>query len=485
MLFLIILLVSFLLRITRFDFPASYTFAWGDGTRDFLVASHVLKYHELTLVGPFNLLNDAGIHNSPIYFYILSLFLIPFNNILTLSFVNILFQLGVIVLIYKITKKIFDYPTAIIAILLFSFNPEVIKQADFIWQPYLALPFALLGLYFNASRPYISLSLILFATSLHNSIFPWVPLFFLRRNPFKKRNIKFYIGAFFVTLFSLIIFYLPLIVFYLKNGLPNILVSSSIYINSVSGYFSNVYSNIRQLLDAFYLTNVLALILTAGFFISLKKDSKHLKTLIFFLLLFILPIIFASFFNKIRLHYLILSVALLPIIVAKITAIFKPILRSITVLILIVIFSGNFSYFKQEAKNPLDNQRRVDQITSKVLEELNSVKNTDGFSGYDFFQVASYAVSEVTIPYPVLDTFLLVPLEERLGKKLAQVSDQSPYNHFQENRKEYLLISCYKFVKERYDCTDNSKHHFQDYNILKMIYNDESVSVYVAKNIKI
>lgn len=484
MIFAIILLVSLLLRISRFDFPASYTFAWGDGTRDFLVASHVLKYHELILVGPFNLLNDAGIHNSPIYFYILSLFLIPFNNILTLSFVNILLQLGVIVLIYKLVKKIFDYPTALIAVLLFSFNPEIIKQADFIWQPYLALPIALLGLYYS-SRPFIGLALVVFATSIHYSIFPWLPLFFLRRNPFKKRNIKFYVGASLVTIFSLIIFYLPLIVFYLKNGLPNILVSSSIYINSVSGYFSNVYYNIKQLLDAFYLTNVLVLILTAGFFISLKRDSKHIKTLIFFLLLFILPIIFASFFNKIRLHYLILSVALLPIIVAKISAIFKPMLRNITVLALIVIFSGNFSYFKQEAKNPLDNQRRVDQITSKVLEELDSVKNTDGFSGYDFFQVRSYAVSEVTIPYPVLDTFLLVPLEERLGNKLAKVSDQSPYNHFQENRKEYLLISCYKFVKEMYDCTDNFKHHFQDYNILKMIYNDESISVYVAKNIKI
>lgn len=472
MLFLIILLASCLLRLQRFDFPASYTFAWGDGTRDFLVGSHILKYHEFPLVGPFNLLNDAGIYNSPIYFYILSLFLIPLNNILTLSLINIFLQLGVIVLIYKITKKIFDYPTALIATLLFSFNPEVIKQADFVWQPYLALPFALLGLYFNASRPYISLSLILFAVSLHNSIFPWVPLFL-----FRQRSIK----ALFIT-FSSLLLYLPVLFFYQKNGFPNPFQDFPIIVNSLTNYFSNLGLNVQQLLNAFYLNNILAFFLLIGFFITLKQDSNSRKSFIFFLLLFISPIIFASFFNKMRLHYLILSVASLPIIVARITGIFRPFLRIIIVLLLILIFSGYLSYFRIEAKNPLDNQKKVDQMTLTVLEELSRIKKTEGFSNLDFFQVASFAVSEVAIPYPVLDTFLIVPLEERLRVKLAQISDQSPYNHFQINRKEYLLVSCFELVKKSKDCLGVFKYNFPDYNILKMIYNDESVNIYLAKH---
>lgn len=476
MLFLIILLVGFLLRISRFDFPFSYTFAWGDGTRDFLVANHILKFHEFPLVGPFNLLNDVGIHNSPIYFYILSLFLLPLNNILTLSLVNILLQMGVIVLIYKLTKKLFDYPTALIAILLFSFNPEVIKQADFIWQPYLAYPVALLALYLNTSRPYVSLSLISFAAILHYSIFPWLPLFL-----FRKKSYKFYTKALLITFFSLAFLYLPLVVFYTKNGFPDIWVNSTIYINSISDYFSNLISNTGQLLNAFYLNNVLIIFLIIGFLITLKKDSMKRKSLIFIFLLFISPIILASFFNKIRLHYLILSIGLIPILAACITGIFKPILRTIIVLLLIVVFSGNFAYLK-ETKNPLDNQKKIDKITSIVVEELNKIKKTEGFSDFDFFQVTSFSISEVIIPYPVLDTFLLVPLEKRLGRKLAQISDTNPYNHFQINKKKYLLVSCFNFTQDRYDCSDYFKRNYQDYNILKMIYNDQSISIYLAKH---
>lgn len=468
--------MSFLLRLQRFDFPASYTFAWGDGTRDYLVASHILRFHEFPLVGPFNLLNDAGIQSSPIYFYILSLFLIPFNNILTLSFINILLQLGVIVLIYKIAKRLFDYPTAIIATLLFSFNPEVIKQADFIWQPYLALPFALLGLYLNVSRPYLSLSLISFATTLHYSSFPWLPLFF-----FRGQSYKFYIKALLITFATLALLYLPLIVFYLKNGPPNLFQRFPDHVSSLTSYFSNLGLNIEKLLSAFYINRILAVFLLMGFFIVLKIDSKKRKNLAFIFLLFISPIILASFFNKIRLHYLILSVGLLPILVARITSIFKPFLKTLIVLLLIVIFSGNFAYLK-EAKNPLDNQRKVDRITSNVIDELNKIKSAQRFSDFDFFQVASFADSEIVTPYPVLDTFLLVPLEAKLSKKLVQISNISPYNHFQINKKDYLLVSCFKFSKDGHDCLGFFKNSFQDYSILKMIYNDESLDIYLAKH---
>lgn len=476
--FLIILIASFLVRITRLDFPLSYIFFWGDGTRDFLVANHILKYHEFPLVGPFNLLNEAGIYNSPIYFYVLSLFLIPFNNILTLSLVNILLQLGVIVLIYLIAKKVFDYPTAIIAVLLFSFNPEVIKQADFVWQPLLMLPFALLALYLKLkSRDFISLVILSFAVALHNSAICWIPLFFLSQ----KKSKQYYFRAFTVIFFSFLTFYSPLIIFYLINGFPSLSFNTSTFANSLGVYFSNLTLNIQELLRTFYLSNIMILFLVGGFFIALKKGLGKSRSLIFILLLFISPIIFASFLNKIRLHYLILSLGLLPILVGYITGIFKPFLKILVVLLLIVVFSGNFAYFK-EAKNPLDNQKKIDKITSSVVDELNKVKEANRFSDFDFFQVTSFSDSEVIIPYPVLDTFLLVPLEKRLGRKLVQISDTNPYNHFQINKKEYLLVSCFKFIKDGHNCSDYFKSNFQDYNILKMIYNDLPISIYLAKH---
>lgn len=479
MLFLIILLFSLLVRIPRFDFPLSYTFFWGDGTRDFLIANHILKYHEIPLVGPFNLLNEAGIQNSPIYFYLLSLFLIPFNNILTLSLVNIFFQLTVIVLIYKITKKIFDYPTALIAILLFSFNPEVVKQADFVWQPYLMLPFALLALYLKfKSRNFISLIILCFAGVLHNSAFCWLPLFFLSQ----KKPAKYYIGGFTVICLTLLILYLPLIIFYLQNSFPSFTLNMPALASSLTTYFSNLSLNLSELLRAFYLNNILALFLLVGFFITLRKDSNKGRQLLFILLLFITPIIFASFFNKIRLHYIILSFVLLPILVAKITATFKPVLRFIIILLLLIIISGNFAYFK-DIKKPLGNQDKINYLTSQIVSELNDVKQKKGFSDYSFFQVTSYSKSQKILPYPVLDTVLLVSLEDRLSKKLTAVSDQSPYNHIQINRQDYILVSCFGFASDEEDCLKQFKINFPAYNISKMIYNDnQSISIHLAKH---
>src|SRR3990167_4879771 len=89
MFLLIILVTAVLVRIPRLDFPLSYIFAWGDGARDFFIANHILSFREFPLLGPFNLLYDSGIYNTPLYYYILSFFLIPFNNVLTLGVVNI------------------------------------------------------------------------------------------------------------------------------------------------------------------------------------------------------------------------------------------------------------------------------------------------------------------------------------------------------------------------------------------------------------
>lgn len=476
LLFFVLLVVTFLVRLQRFDFPLSYTFAWGDGTRDFLVANHILRYQEFVLVGPFNLFNEAGVRNSPLYFYLLSLFLLPFNNILTLSFFNILLQLGITVLIFYITKRLFDLPTALIAIVLFSFNPEVIKQADFVWQPFMMLPLALLGLLFLVnSYKLLSLAAISIAISLHNSAVCWLPPFFI----YMKKTLKFYPKAFLVIFLSVFFSYLPLIFFYLKSGFSKSATNISIYANSPSAYFINLGLNIDELLKAFYINKPLAILLVIGFFIILKRDWKNRKVLIFFLLLFVSPIIFASFFNKIRLHYLILSLSLLPILVSYITSIFKPFLRTLIVLILIIIFTGNSAYSK-EIKNPLDNQKKVEIITSKVKEQLDVVKQAKGFSDYSFFQIESFALSDIILPYPVLDTFLIVALEDKLNIKLSQNSDQSPYNHVQLNKKDFLLISCFKFNKSKKDCIQFFKTKHQDINIYKMIYNDESISIYIA-----
>lgn len=208
--FFIILILSFLVRLTRLDFPLSDIFWWGDGTRDFLVANHILKYGEYPLVGPYNLLYESGVRNSPLYFYALVLLLIPFNHPITLAFFNICFQIAVLVLIYFIARKIFNSSIALSAMALYSFSSGVIKQSDYIWQPYLMQPIALLSLYFlikayvdknydfNRSYKFFIASVVTFcvAVALHLSVLAWSPIFFITGiTILKGRGIKYFFGG--------------------------------------------------------------------------------------------------------------------------------------------------------------------------------------------------------------------------------------------------------------------------------------------------
>lgn len=473
---LLILLAASLLRLQRFDFPASYTFAWGDGTRDFIVANHILKYGEIPLVGPYNLLNDAGIYNSPVYFYILALFLTVSNHILTLSLVGILISLVVIVLIFLLTKKLFDYHTAIITVLLFSFNPEIIKQADFVWQPYLMLPLALLSLYFFWSRRLFSLILLCLASTIHNSSFPWLAVFFL----YPKRSLKQYGRDLVIVTGLLAIFHLPLILFYLKNGFPNHLQNFPLYINSLVNYLVNFKLNLTQILSTFYLNNLLIIFLLVGLVMLLRKDQQTRRIILFICLLLTSSILFASFFNKFKLHYLILSLPLLAILVARVVNLFQGSARWMMATLLMIIMLGNFAYLN-EFKQPLQNQKRVEMINQRLINELEEVKKSQGYSDFDFFQLTSFANSEITHPYPVLDTFWAVPLEEKLSRQLIKVSDLSAYNHVQLNRADYLIVSCFKLAQAGQDCLKFFQRGYPDYHILKMLYDDESVSIYLAR----
>src|SRR3989344_136565 len=149
MLFPIILLVSLLVRLYNLDFPLSYIFAWGDGTRDYFVANHIVLFHEYPLLGPFNLLYEAGIYNTPLYYYFLAFFLNIYNSVFTLGVVNVIFQIATIILIYLIARKLFDKKVAVLSAVIFSFSPEILAQSDYIWQPHLSQTFAYLSLFLD------------------------------------------------------------------------------------------------------------------------------------------------------------------------------------------------------------------------------------------------------------------------------------------------------------------------------------------------
>src|SRR3989338_9321959 len=476
MFFLIILVTSVLVRIPRLDFPLSYIFAWGDGARDFFIANHILSFREFPLLGPFNLLYDSGIYNTPLYYYILSFFLIPFNNVLTLGVVNIFFQIGTILIIYLIAKKLFDKKTAILSILIFSFNPEILAQSDYIWQPHLSQTFAYLALLFavlfhlkNRLIFLISSSLALaFSFAMHNSTFPWIPIFFI----FFFRH---FFKIFFIFSLFLGILYIPVGVYLLQSEIVR--VPFSLFIQNINQYFINFFINFEGILKAFNLDIWwLAVVSILSFVYFLKsKDFRNVKiSVLLLLILFIAPLFFASFFNKFRLHYLTLSLGVFTIFISKIFTSFHK-FRLITGIMIILFLKSTtadfqFLYFK----TPFENLKSIDQITMQILGEVRDAP----------FQIKSYAMDEKIVEYPVLDTVFLIPLEKKLNKKLAVISDNSPYNHVQTGGKEYFVVACHEFsnLSRWKECLNVFQRSYPNYGILKNLYTGSNMAVYLTKH---
>ena len=478
---LAILLISFALRINRLDYPMSYTFAWGDGARDYLVASHIVRYGEFPLTGPYNLLEESGIKGSPIYFYILALPLLVYNHPLTLGLINIFLQVLVLVLIFLIAREAFDTPTALMALTFFSFNPEIIKQSDYIWQPYLMMPLAYFSLYLfvraifrkNYRLLFLSLTVATLSFAIHNSAFPYLIVLLAASIivvKLKRKNFYYYFGLLFSILLPTAILHLPVV---LTSGGIKAFPTQNIF-----GFINNLNFNLDSFLNTFYVNKLFlaVLLLLSTLLYYLKRNHFLLGALV----LFLTPLILASFFDKIRFHYLMLSSGIFAIIIAYLLTHLKPLALKLLLFCLILwIFSGNLQFIK-DFKKPFENQKIINQITQKIVSEL-----PEPYS----FQVKSYAKDlsadrqdKSTFDYPVLDTILLVPLEERLKVKLARVSDENSYNHVQINEKDYIVLACYKFhTNMDSDCREDFLKDNRDYNVIKTLYISEYISIYLTK----
>lgn len=467
---IIILLVSLFIRLYNLDYPISYIFAWGDGTRDYYVADHIVRYKEFPLLGPYNLLNEIGIYNSPIYFYLLALFLIPFNHVLTLGVVNIIFQIFTIILIFLISKKLFDEKTAILSILIFSFNPEILFQSDYIWQPYLSQFFAYLSLLlFLYNQKVLSALSLAFSFSLHNSSFPWIPLFF-------TATLRPSVLAYFFIFLSVL--YIP-VGLHISQNPQSTTFTHSLSIHSIYDYSNNFKTNLEGLLKAFNINNfwiLITIFLSAIYFLR-SKDKKQTKIMVAALLILIFsPIFFASFFNKFRLHYLTLSLGVFTIYLAKIYTSFPKlrILSLIVILFLLKTVTFDFRFLSFE-KEPLENLKIINDLSEEII---NQVKDPSSF------QIKSYSMDDKIFEYPTLDTIFIIPLEDKLKTKLGVLDDKSPFNHHQTGGKEYFIVACHDFhFLSRWDsCLNTFTVSYPTYAILKNLYTGESFSLYLTKH---
>ncbi len=263
-LFFILLLASFL-RLYRIS---EYMTFLGDEGRDLLEVRKILSGN-LVFLGPRS--SAADFYYGPIYFYLITPFLLLFNYdpVGPAIFIAIL---GIITvyLVYRIGKEFFGTLTGIIAASLYSVSPIVIAYSRSSWNPNPMPLVALLVLYlaykaikdnsmklFLASGVLLGIAMQLQYLAVFLGIILFVFTFFGLFINVKTRKFTLVLKSISFEVLGFIIGWAPFLAFELKHSFPNLrtIYNFLIFGNPESipspnyGFFNNLYIVFLKLFD--------------------------------------------------------------------------------------------------------------------------------------------------------------------------------------------------------------------------------------------
>lgn len=509
--FIIIILVSLYIRLNKLDYPLASN--GGEGITAYLVADHILQYKEFP---PFAQDGGSGImkYNSPLYFYLIALFLTIKNDVIFLGMVNIFFQVLSIFFVYLLAKKAFCPTRALIASSLFSFNPAILDQSIFVWQPYLMQPFVHLSLFFLLSA-YLkkrfnlllaSVFFLIFSMALYKAAFALTPLYVLLILIILKKqksNLQRYVIILATAIISLFLFYTSVLIFLVKASLnhPSFLsellaqrASGHEYIQTLRDILMNFSYHATQLLGIFSLPNGLLLIIIISillYFLAYKnKTSKKFTIVIVFFI--IQQLIFTSFFKVAESdRFLNPILGLFPVLIAEtIYSVFSrntvsKIVMLIVVFFLFQTFSFNFQFLQVNTAHS-QNFQTLETASDSIIEEVFQIQEQEGFTDINFFQIESYRTGSQS----ARDAILWTPLEKKLKRKFVKVDNGFEDDHplKETNQKKFLFLACFSQAGGFYDRNECKKTFLKEhpgYSIMNEIYDDKLVSIYSTKAIKI
>lgn len=482
----------------RLDYPLLLN--EGDGMRDHLVASHIARYSELVLAGPFNSGTHDTVPYSPAYYYFLASILSVFRSFWVLGIANILLQLGGAYLVYRIASIAFGRSRGVIAMILYGFTPFMREQAHYLWQPYVSQFFVLWSIYFlfrfareRAFRLLLAgFCLSSVAAVMHTAAAGMVLVYgaaawYLSRH--QERAGTRLLLLFLTGVFIILMAYLPTL--FVPRGSP---VVGSLrfstagewvdHANAVYAAFGSAYAHQNGIaaagmgLSVYYLTRKAVMSARRRFFAFLFACTAA-GLFSMFVLSAVYPV------------YLFPVVAFLPIMLAEsVQTIFTRRFARITILtLLIVVFSDGLVW----VGNPIavrPNALIIKNATAALSNEIIGIQRENSFNRKDFFQTRSYYPHAFGDGKGVDSTYiseavLLAPLEERLNTKLIAITSTGTRIQ-QTNASLYVFVACYYREKEKKEsvngmCIDEFKKELTDYAITGEIFSSDYLTVYKAK----
>ncbi len=440
-------------RFPLIGYPLTDT-AQGEPSRDYLVANHILSFHEWPLTGPWNGF-FSGFLNSPSYYYLIAFFLLFRNSIVFLVLVNILLQVITGILLYILGYKLFSESTGLSAALLFLFsNENIFFHSQYFWQPYvmqvvLILAFLLICMSFQNKRIgwlLAGISAFIFATSLHMSALGILPVFgvaaaasFKRMDP-SQRKYPFVIST---AVGSLFLLYGPLLFFnHPYDPADRMINLNGLTTASLGPYWLQFRLVLLKMAEVFVrdinFHSAIAIIF-AGLLLakSLIGGGALTRTKLCFITagIFILPIMLAFAEATYHRFYFIpifgLVILLLAGVIDDVFSGSARVFKWIVVAGFFILISGKLSFLDLQSRGPYN---------STIEQAVSAVAHFDILS----FSVAAYAQESENAPalvsmHPAL---LIAPLENYFKLPLSNIDTflSSGYELSNNNSKRMLIL---------------------------------------------
>lgn len=507
----LLLFIGFAMRVTTHTYP----YGVDDSNRDYLVAHHIVEYHEYPLTGPFAAVTQS--RNSPSYYYVLAAFALIKDDPIFLRVVSSALQAVTILIVYLLAKKLYGLKTALLASILINFNYYSLIQAVFIWQPWVMQPFVnlsylmLLISYQKQNYPYLlaSIFFFIFAGSLHTSVFALIPIFLIvsliiLKN--QKATPRHFLGAITTLIVSFLAFYLPLIFASFKNNtvLPSLqahMVSLNPPIQMLFQFFKNItYFTVGSFSNAGVVTplsNLFALsicALLAIYFYKQKQKKEKLHSLLLLAPIILIMLYFAVVHVRIfnpnyGIHYYTPVYGLFIILLARaLIFIFTQTNRLKTIGIFLISFylALFFSFvFQKFYKDKTTYALRYlnDPAINAIKIDILSLKNNNNYKDFSFFYIDSEKGDVFGWKY---NATVWAVLEREFGTRLVKLDDYNRQGFKQLNGSysKYIFLICpvsSNFVKGGQDCGGKFLEVNKSYEYEKITYISQTYKIGLLK----
>ncbi len=515
-----IILFGVILRLLRLDIP----FDPEDVHLDYLAAHHIALYGEIPWSGSGNPI----LIDSPLYYYIVSVFVRMYDNLLFLGVVNIVaIQAVTFGIVYLLAKLLFDRWVGILAIFLAAISFEYTVEGAYFFQTHVMQVFAngaflaLLVAYKKRSTWFAAASVVFLATSLtiHHSVLALLPLYavvlFLSIPKTKNRWKTFGMLAG-VGVGTLFLFHVPIFLLLGENSPVVDRVIDAVsggHVASLVEFLGKFSRNIAQFIYAFSLrwtdnstlvNRVAAVFLGVSFLRFMMSAGKGIRRVMWGIVGAILSLVIASSLLRTGVwNFTFTSVSGLFLIAISVLITYwfdGPLWRKgigVGILILtLYAFSNGFFLLRREEYPPLYRAQITRASTQEIATTVRHIQTAESRPDVSFFRIRRvhkrpeggfdvdvYSAADIQV---IEDLLYWPELENLFATRFVRMERDGTFPTIL-NRDDYVFVIC-DSTRNRFtgseDCLRRYLGDYPMYDFVAHIYASPPITIELVRRRK-